>query len=143
MRALGLDVGDKRIGVALSDLEGIMAIALTVIERRVEDASMKRIIALAHEHKVERIVVGLPRSLDGSIGEQARKVQDFTESLSGCTDIPVVFWDERFSTFDAERALMEAGVKRDKRKKHRDSVAAAFILQGYLDNERGDHPGGD
>ncbi len=133
MRALGLDFGEKRIGVAISDSLGIMASALTVIESKAENAAIKQIIALAEEHEVECIVIGLPRSLDGSLGPQAQKVQAFVESLTGYTDLPLVTWDERFSTVDAERVLAEAGVKRDKRKKHRDSVAAAFILQGYLD----------
>ena len=137
MRALGIDFGDKRIGVALSDPLGIIASALTVIENKSDEAALKRIVALAGEHEVECIVVGLPRSLDGSLGPQAQRVQSFIESLIQCTDIPVVTWDERFSTFDAERVLVEAGVKRDKRKRHRDSVAAAVILQGYLDSIKG------
>ncbi|MCK4964469.1 MAG: Holliday junction resolvase RuvX [Dehalococcoidia bacterium] len=138
MRALGLDVGERRIGVALSDAEGILAVALTVIETKSDDDALRQIIALAHEHEVERIVVGLPLSLDGSLGPQAQKVRLFTESLEGCTELPVVAWDERYSTADAERVLVEAGVRRDKRKKRIDSVAAAFILQGYLDRERSD-----
>lgn len=138
MRALGLDVGERRIGVALSDAEGILAVALTVIETKSDDDALRQIIALAHEHEVERIVVGLPLSLDGSLGPQAQKVRSFCESLEGCTELPVVTWDERYSTADAERVLVEAGVRRDKRKKRIDSVAAAFILQGYLDRERSD-----
>ena len=136
MRALGLDVGERRIGVALSDPEGILAVALTVIEAKSDDDALRRVIALAGEHEVERIVIGLPLSLDGSLGPQAQKVQSFAESLRGYTELPVVTWDERYSTVDAERVLVEAGVKREKRKKHVDSVAAAFILQGYLDRER-------
>ena len=137
MRAfLGLDVGEKRIGVALSDTEGILAVSLTVIAIKSKDEALKRIIALAQEHEVERIVVGLPISLDGSMGPQAQKVQSFAEALKDRTELPVVTWDERFSTFDAERVLTEAGLKREKRKKHLDSVAAAYILQGYLDRER-------
>jgi putative Holliday junction resolvase len=143
MRVLGLDVGEKRIGVALSDPEGIIAVALTVIESRSEDAAIDQIITLAHEHEVERIVVGLPRSLDGSLGPQAQKVRAFAGSLEGRTDLPVVTWDERFSTTAAERMLVEAGTKRGKRKKHRDSVAAALILEGYLDRERSGIPGWD
>jgi len=138
MRALGLDVGERRIGVALSDPEGIIATALTVIEVKSEDDALRRIIALAHEHEVERIVVGLPLSLDGSLGPQARRVQSFVEALKVRTELPVVTWDERFSTVDAERVLVEAGVKREKRKKHVDSVAAAFVLQSYLDRQRSD-----
>ena len=138
MRVLGLDIGEKRIGVALSDPEGIVAIALTVIERKSEDTDLEQLIALARENEVELIVVGLPRSLDGGLGKQAQAVQAFTESLVGCTELPVVTWDERLSTVAAERMLIEAGVKREKRKKSLDSVAAAFILQGYLDRARSD-----
>jgi putative Holliday junction resolvase len=136
VRALGLDVGERRIGVALSDPQGILATALTVIEAKSVDDALRRIVALASENDVERIVVGLPISLDGSLGPQAQRVRSFAESLEACTDLPVVTWDERYSTADAERVLVEAGVKREKRKKHVDSVAAAFILQGYLDRQR-------
>jgi len=138
MRVLGLDIGERRIGVALSDPEGIIALALTVIERKSEDAALKQLIDLTQEHEVERIVIGLPRSLDGSLGKQAQAVQTFAESLAGCTELPVVTWDERLSTVAVERMMIEAGVKRDKRKKRLDSEAAAFILQGYLDRERSD-----
>ena len=138
MRVLGLDMGERRIGVALSDPEGIVAIALTVIDRKSEDAALKQLIALTQEHQVERIVIGLPRSLDGSLGKQAQAVQTFAESLAGCTELPVVTWDERLSTVAAERMMREAGAKRKKIKERLDSVAAAFILQGYLDRERSD-----
>ena len=134
MRILGLDVGEKRIGVALSDPLGIIASALIVIEGKTETDAIQRVVALAREHEAERIVVGLPRSLDGSLGPQARKVQTFADSLAGRIDIPVVTWDERLSTVEAERTLVQAGMKRDKRKKRLDSVAAALILQGYLDS---------
>ena len=143
MRVLGLDIGERRIGVALSDPEGIIAIALTVIDRKSADAALKQLIDLTHEHEVERIVIGLPRSLDGSLGKQAQAVQTFAESLVRCTELPVVTWDERLSTVAAERMMIEAGVKRDKRKKRLDSEAAAFILQGYLDRERSGSPGRD
>ena len=137
MRTLGLDIGEKRIGVALSDSEGILATALTVLERKSDDTALKRILTLAQEHEVERIVVGLPISLDGTLGPQAKRVQTFADMLSESTELPVVTWDERFSTSDAEHALTEAGLKRDKRKKRLDAVAAAFILQSYIDREKG------
>ena len=136
IRLIGLDIGEKRIGVALSDPLGIIASALTVIERTTDDAAIKQIIELARRNEVERIVIGLPRSLDGSLGKQAQTVQAFIELLKSNTELPIVTWDERFSTVAAERTLLEAGTKRDKRKKHRDAVAAAFILQGYLDSEK-------
>ena len=135
-RIMGLDIGEKRIGVALSDSLRIIAGALTVVERVTDDAALKQIIDLARENEVERIVVGMPRSLDGSLGKQAQAVQSFVDLLKKRTDIPVVTWDERLSTVAAERAMLEVGMKRDKRKKRRDSLAAAIILQGYLDRER-------
>jgi len=143
MRVLGLDIGERRIGVALSDPEGIIAFALTIIDRKSEDAALKQLLDLTQEHEVERIVIGLPRSLDGSLGKQAQAVQTFAEALAGCTELPVVTWDEQLSTVAAERMMIEAGVKREKRKERLDSVAAAFILQGYLDRERSDIPGRD
>ncbi|OGO02988.1 MAG: Holliday junction DNA helicase RuvA [Chloroflexi bacterium RBG_13_52_14] len=133
---MGLDIGEKRIGVALGDPLGIMASALTVIERQTDDAAIKQIIEIARQNEVERIVIGLPRSLDGSLGKQAQTVQAFIELLESHTQLPIITWDERFSTVAAERTLLEAGTKRDKRKRHLDAVAAAFILQGYLDSEK-------
>ena len=133
---MGLDIGERRIGVALSDSLRIIAGALTVVERVTDDAALKQIIDLARENEAERIVVGMPRSLDGSLGKQAQAVQSFVDLLKKRTDIPVVTWDERLSTVAAERTMLEVGMKRDKRKKRRDSLAAAIILQGYLDRER-------
>ncbi|TET37633.1 MAG: Holliday junction resolvase RuvX [Dehalococcoidia bacterium] len=136
MSTLGLDIGEKRIGVAIADPEGLLAIPLTVIERVGEEADLEAILALANEHGVRRIVVGLPRSLDGSIGKQAERVLSFSKVLSQRTDVPVDTWDERLSTVAAERLLRDAGVKSDKRRARRDAMAAAIILQGYLDRER-------
>lgn len=135
MSTLGLDIGEKRIGVAIADPEGLLAIPLTVIERVGEEADLKAILDLANEHGVRRIVVGLPRSLDGSIGKQAERVLSFSRVLSQRTDIPVDTWDERLSTVAAERLLLDAGVKGDKRRARRDAMAAAIILQSYLDRE--------
>ena len=140
---MGLDIGERRIGVALSDSLRIMAGALTVVERVTDDAALKQIIDLARENEVERIVVGMPRSLDGSLGRQAQAVQSFVDLLKGRTDIPVVTWDERLSTVAAERTLLETGMKREKRKKHRDSLAAAIILQDYLDRQKSQIAGQD
>jgi len=131
MATLGLDVGEKRIGVAIAD--GLVAVPLTVIESAGEEADMERITAMANEYGIERIVVGLPRSLDGSTGKQAEKAIAFAEALSTQTDIPIDTWDERFSTVSAERMLRDAGAKHDKRKSNRDAMAAAIILQAYID----------
>jgi len=135
MAILGLDVGDKRIGVSLANR--LLAIPLTVIDRTGEEADMKKLLALAREHGAERIVVGLPLSMNGSIGRQAEKVLAFSRSLSEHVDIPVDTWDERLSTVAAERLLLDSGMKREKRKGKRDAMAAAIILQAYLDGING------
>lgn len=137
MRALGLDVGERRIGAAVSDPEGILAMPLAAIEARSEDEAVERIAALAREHEVGRVVVGLPLSLDGSPGPQARRVKSFADALAERIELPVVTWDERLSTVAAGRALADAGVRRGKRKRRLDSTAASLILQGYLDRQRG------
>ena len=133
MRFLGLDVGDKRIGVALSDPMGILASALTVIERRGDNSEFQIILDLVNEYEVACIIVGLPRLMDGSIGKQAKRVTTFVETLSGLTSVPVEMWDERLSTVAADRLLRDAGKKRDQIRASRDAAAAALILQGHLD----------
>jgi len=132
MAILGLDVGEKRIGVALA--EGLLAIIpLTVIDRRVEETDMELIMALVEEYKAERIVVGLPRLMNGDIGTQAEETLSFSGALAEHVDIPVDTWDERLSTVTAERLLIDTGMKRKKRKGKIDAMAAAIILQAYLD----------
>jgi putative Holliday junction resolvase len=134
MRTLGLDIGDKRIGVAISDPEEILASPLAIITREDDKKAIDDIIKLVDQHNVERIVVGLPYSLDGSIGGQANKVMDFAERLSQYTRASMEIWDERLSTVAVERLLREAGKKKAKKRERRDAAAAAFILQGYLDS---------
>jgi putative Holliday junction resolvase len=131
MTILGLDVGEKRIGVALA--EGLLVIPLTVIDRRVEETDMELIMALVEEYRAERIVVGLPRLMNGDIGTQAEETLSFSGALAEHVDIPVDTWDERLSTVTAERLLIDAGMKRKKRKGKIDAMAAAIILQAYLD----------
>ena len=138
MRALGLDVGEKRIGVALSDIMGVLASPLTVIDASDKQTALHNIIEICNSNEVERIVVGLPRSMDGSIGVQARKVEAFCDSLAKAVDIPIDKWDERLSSVAADRAMITAGTKKDKKKELRDAIAAALILQGYLDRESND-----
>ena len=133
---MGLDVGDKRIGVALSDPEGVLTSELTTILRKGEEADLEAILNLVRQHGAERIVVGLPLSMDGSIGQQAEKVLAFSRLLARHAHIPVDNWDERLSTVAANRAMVEAGVKRAKKKERRDSLAAAIMLQTYLDRQR-------
>jgi putative Holliday junction resolvase len=134
MRILGLDVGDKRIGVAISDPEEILATPLAIITREDDKKAIADIIELVDLHGVARIVVGLPYSLDGSIGGQANKVMDFSEKLSQHTTASIEPWDERLSTVAVERLLREAGSKKAEKRTKRDAAAAAFILQGYLDS---------
>jgi putative Holliday junction resolvase len=158
MRSLGLDVGDKRTGVALSDPQGILATPLTVLIEKDEDAFIDEILKLVERYEARRIVIGLPRLLNGELGKQAGKVTAFAEKLSlrakrsNLNQLDVQLWDERLSTKAAERLKMEAGGKGSKlrsrakkgAKNYRvsppkaklDAVAAAFILQGFLDSLR-------
>ncbi|MDR5694040.1 MAG: Holliday junction resolvase RuvX [Armatimonadota bacterium] len=136
MRILGLDVGTRRIGVALSDPLGISAQPLKVIEREGWDADLAKIRALVREWEVSCVVVGMPRSLNGSLGPQARMVEEFVAKLRDAIGVPVDTWDERLTTVAAERAMLEANVRRDRRRQRVDAVAAALLLQAYLDSAR-------
>jgi putative Holliday junction resolvase len=131
MRVLGLDFGERRIGVALSDPSGWLATPLTVLSRSSREDDFSAIQALIEQHQVDRVIVGYPRSLDGTVGPQARLVENYAAKLRTCLQVPVVLWDERLSTAHAERLIHEAG-KRVQRERI-DAVAAAVILQSYLD----------
>jgi len=136
MRILGLDIGDRRIGVAISDPEETLASPLTVILRNSDEEAVKAIVELIERYQVARVIVGLPRHLSGKLGRQAAKVQNFITKLSEQTEVPVETRDEWLSTIAASRLLREAGIKNEKQKTKRDAVAAAFVLQGYLDSQR-------
>ena len=131
-RTLGLDMGDSRIGVALSDPLGIMATPLTIISRTDEDADIRAILDIVLQKRVGRIIIGLPLSMNGSLSKQAEKVKAFTASLCRQTDIPVEFRDERLSTVVAKRMMRDAG--KTSRRTRFDAAAAALILQSYLDD---------
>jgi putative pre-16S rRNA nuclease len=133
MRLLGLDVGDKTIGVALSDESATLATGLQTVRRTGLQRDLRELAELARGREVGTVVVGLPRSLNGSEGPQARKVLAFVEALRVALKLPIVTWDERFSTVAAEHALIEGGVSRERRKGLVDKVAAVLILQNYLD----------
>lgn len=133
MRLIGLDVGDKRIGVALSDPRGLIAQPLTVIVRVGRARDLEALGRLIREHGAEGLVVGLPRRLDGTLGPQAEKAQAFGDEAGRRLGIPITYWDERLTTAQAERILIEAGVKREARKGRVDAVAASLLLQNYLD----------
>jgi putative pre-16S rRNA nuclease len=133
MRYLGLDGGDKRIGVALSDDSATLASGLTTLERVGPRKDLKAIAALLRERGAQQVVVGLPRRLDGSLGPQAQKVLAFMDELRPVVGVPVVPWDERFTSVMAHQALIEGGVSRRDRKAVVDKVSATLILQNYLD----------
>jgi len=133
LRILALDLGSKRVGVALSDEMGWTAQGLTVLARTPKADFLAAVKELARNHEVERIVVGLPRRMDGSLGPEAQGVLDLVRELEDCLGLEIVTWDERLSTAAAERTLLEADLSRKKRKQVRDKVAAVYILQGYLD----------
>ena len=132
-RSLGLDIGDKRIGVALSDPTAVLASPLTIINRQDDLADLETITSIINQYSVERVIVGLPRSMDGSIGKQAEKVQAFTQKLRQHTKVPVEFRDERLSTVSARRLMRASNTKRARKESRDDAIAAAIILQAYLD----------
>jgi putative Holliday junction resolvase len=141
MRALGLDVGSKTIGVAVSDPSGTIATPRQVLARKGHAEDAAAVAALARDLEASAVVVGLPLELDGSVGHRARQVQRFLAALEPALEAlpgsPRAWtWDERFSTAGAERALLDADVSRARRKQVIDAAAAQFILQGWLDSQR-------
>ena len=137
MRILGLDYGSKTVGVAVSDPLGLTAQSVETIWRKQENKlrqTLARIEELAAEYQAEKIVLGLPKNMNNTIGERAEKTLEFREMLERRAGLPVVMWDERLTTVEAERTLMEASVRRENRKQYLDQLAAVFILQGYLDS---------
>ena len=136
MRLMGLDVGDKTIGVAVSDLLGLTAQGVETIIRTSNKAAINRIRELIAEKDVKKIVVGLPKNMNGSLGPQGEKVLSFVKKLEEKINIEIVYQDERLTTVAAEKMLVSADVSRKKRKKVIDKVAAVYILQGYMDRMR-------
>ncbi len=136
-RIMGLDVGEKRIGVAVSDPLGWTAQGIGVIrgdQPRVQ--VMEQLRKLVQEYQVERIVVGLPRNMNGTLGKQGQRVLDFAREIGAELGLPVETWDERLSTASAEKVLLSADLSRARRKKIIDKMAAVIILQSYLDSRR-------
>ncbi len=138
-RVIGLDVGAKRIGVAISDGLGITAQPLTVVNRKNPETDIEKICKIVCKHKVSLVVCGLPLRLDGEHGKQADAVKAFVDALTPRAGVPVVQWDERLSTVSAERAMLEGSVRRRKRRRVIDRVAAQIILQHYLDSNQDCH----
>lgn len=137
MRIMGLDYGSKTVGVAISDPLGLTAQGIETIWRKEENKLRRtcaRIEELISEYGVEKIVLGLPKHMNNDIGDRAERSLEFGEMLKRRTGLEVVMWDERLTTAQAERTLMEGKVRREDRKQYIDKIAAVFILQGYLDS---------
>ena len=137
MRIMGLDYGSKTVGVAISDPLGITAQGIEIIRREKETKlrqTLARIETLIKEYQVEMIVLGFPKNMNNTIGDRAEKSLAFKEMLEKRTGLEVVMWDERLTTVEANRTLMEGKVRREDRSKYVDMLAAVYILQGYLDS---------
>lgn len=135
MRIMGLDLGDATIGVAVSDELGMIAHGITTIRRKSLNYDIDCLKNIICEKAIKRIVIGLPKNMNNTIGPRGEKTIEFTKILKeSFPDLEVVMWDERLTTSAAERTLIEAGVRRENRKKVVDKLAAVLILQGYLDN---------
>ncbi len=135
-RIMGLDYGSKTVGVAISDALGITAQGIEIIRRTSENKlrqTCARIEALISEYQVEKIVLGFPKNMNNTIGDRAEKSLAFKEMLERRTGLEVMMWDERLTTVEANRTLMENGVRRENRREYVDKLAAVYILQGYLD----------
>ncbi len=136
MRKMGLDFGSKTVGVAISDPLLITAQGIEIVRRKSESKlrqTLARIEELIVEYEVDEIVLGYPRNMNDTEGERVEKTLAFKERLERRTGLDVQLWDERLTTVAADKAMMEAGIRREERKEHVDRIAAVFILQGYLD----------
>ena len=136
MRILGLAVGSKTIGVAISDPLGWTAQGIDTIRRKNKEQDIELVHKICKDYGVETIVIGLPKNMNGTIGESAERVLALAELIKDKTNRPIEMWDERLTTVAAHRAMLEADLSRGKRKKIVDKVAATYILQGYLDKLR-------
>ncbi|MCM0648768.1 Holliday junction resolvase RuvX [Clostridium swellfunianum] len=134
MRVLGLDVGEKTIGVAVSDPLGFTAQGIKTINRKGKKNDIEELRQICNEYTVDTIVIGLPKNMNGTIGPTGEKIINFSEFVKENIDIPIKLWDERLTTVAAHKAMLEADLSRAKRKKIVDKVAATYILQGYLDS---------
>ena len=136
MRTMGLDIGSHTIGVAVSDELGITAQGLKTIKRKSMGEDLMEIAAIIHQYGINKIVVGLPKNMNGTLGKQAEIVLQWINTLTEKIQVPIVTWDERLSTVAASKVLLEADLSRRKRKKVIDKLAAVLILQGFLDQSR-------
>lgn len=134
-RVLGLDIGNKTIGVAVSDPLGILAQGVTTIIRSSKAEDVKALKSIIDEYHVEKLIIGLPKNMNNSMGFQATRTMNYADYLKEALDMEIEFVDERLTTASATRSLIEGGVRRENRKKHVDKVAAVLILQTYLDQQ--------
>lgn len=134
MKILGLDIGTKRIGVSISDALGITAQGVTVLRRETDQKVMDFLKDIVLKEGVREIVIGLPLNMDGSTGPKAQEAIDFADWVRAGLNISVKLWDERMTTMEVERLMIEADTSRSKRRKKIDKLAAQVILQGYLDS---------
>lgn len=134
-RILGLDIGEKRIGVALSDLLGLTAQGLATINRVGKKKDFDEIGKIIAEYDIKKVVVGLPLNMDGSMGESCEMVRNFAEKIKNKFNVEIIYIDERLSTVSATKVLLEANVRRENRKHVVDKIAASYILQSYLDRK--------
>jgi putative Holliday junction resolvase len=137
MRIMGLDFGSKTVGVAISDPLGYTAQGIEIVRRQSENKlrqTLARLDELIKEYGVEQIVLGFPKNMNNTIGERAEKSLAFKEMLEKRTSLPVTMWDERLTTVEADRTMIEGGIRREDRKLYVDKLAAVFILQGFLDS---------
>ena len=140
MKSLGIDYGEKRIGLAISDESGTFAFGHGIIERTTLEADLTYLVNLIRTEKIEQMVIGLPKKLDNTLGQKAEEVMEFTDTLQhhlilDNLEIPIITWDERLTTVQAEQAFKEVNISRTAKRKHINTVAAQLILQGYIDEK--------
>ncbi len=136
MRTMGLDIGSRTIGVAISDELGVAAQGLRIIKRKSMEEDLKEIKTIISDYEIEKVVVGLPKNMDGTLGKGTEAVFQWIQAFKESIDLSIVTWDERLTTVQATKILLEADLSRKKRKKVIDKVAAVLILQAYLDHSR-------
>lgn len=136
MKILGIDYGDARTGLSVSDPTGLLAGSPSVIQEWNRDRLLEKLTAYIAENKIEQIVLGHPKNMDGTIGARAQKCEALAQDLEAATGVPVVLWDERRTTVEAHQILHQSGKKAKQHRKTVDAVAATLILQGYLDFKR-------
>ena len=145
MRIMGLDFGSKTVGVAISDPLFLTAQGIEIVRRKSQGKlrqTLARIEELKEEYEVGKIVLGFPKNMNNTEGERCEKTLEFKEMLEKRTGLEVVLWDERLTTVEADRTMMQVGIRRENRKEYVDELAAIFILQGYLDYQRRQHTEG-